>query len=499
MRRDLLIAGAGLAGLLSLSVWFFLSHGYTLYYGDDEAHLNIARSVVDSRTPGPDQLGTVWLPVPHVLMLPFVGRDTLWHSGLAGAIPAAICMGVAGLFLFASVRFFTSSRPAAWSALALFTLNPNILYLASIPMTEAVMFAGVCGLLFSTVWFGRTGSLWALISAAFFSNWASLTRYEGWFLVPFVTAYIIFAARRYRWWFGVVFAVLASTGPAAWLAHNWWYTGNALDFYNGPYSAQAIQGGRDYPGKNDWGKAWLYYRTAVDLAAGRFLVWIGLAGVIASLAKRAFWPVLFCALPPAFYILSLHGSGTPIFVPTLWPSSYYNTRYGLAAMPLLAVASGALAAWGAPAIRTIAGLMVTAIVVAPWIAFPHAENWICWKESKVNSESRREWARQGADFLRSRYRPGDGVLTSFGDQIAILREAGIPMREALDTANQPQWMGAVQAPRSLLRENWAVSLDGDDVSKAMQRASAAGLRYVPAAVIEVPGAPKLRIYRRLQP
>ena len=46
--------------------------GYTLYYGDAEAHLNLARRVVDSRTPGLSQIGPVWLPLPHLLMLPLV-------------------------------------------------------------------------------------------------------------------------------------------------------------------------------------------------------------------------------------------------------------------------------------------------------------------------------------------------------------------------------------------------------------------------------------------
>ena len=31
---------------------WFLSRGYVLYYGDAQAHLNIARRVFDSRTPG---------------------------------------------------------------------------------------------------------------------------------------------------------------------------------------------------------------------------------------------------------------------------------------------------------------------------------------------------------------------------------------------------------------------------------------------------------------
>ena len=81
-----------------------LARGYTLYYGDAEAHLNIARRILDSRTPGPEQIGTVWLPLPHLLMLPFVMRDAWWRSGMAGVIPSAICFVLAGTFLFAAAR-----------------------------------------------------------------------------------------------------------------------------------------------------------------------------------------------------------------------------------------------------------------------------------------------------------------------------------------------------------------------------------------------------------
>ena len=39
-----LALGAGTA-------WFCRKQGYLLYYGDAQAHLNIARRIVDSRTP----------------------------------------------------------------------------------------------------------------------------------------------------------------------------------------------------------------------------------------------------------------------------------------------------------------------------------------------------------------------------------------------------------------------------------------------------------------
>ena len=49
--------------------------------------------------------------------------------------------------------------------------------------------------------------------------------------------------------------------------------------------------------------------------------------------------LLLLALPGAFFVWSMHSGVVPIFMPHLWPHSYYNTRYGLAVLPLLAVAA----------------------------------------------------------------------------------------------------------------------------------------------------------------
>src|SRR5690348_10727302 len=106
-RSDLAVLGGVtllLAAIGSIAAWWCWSHGYTLYFGDAEAHLNIARRVLDSRTPGPDQIGTVWLPLPHFLLIPFVMRDRWWSNGLAGVFPSFACFVIAGIFLFAAAR-----------------------------------------------------------------------------------------------------------------------------------------------------------------------------------------------------------------------------------------------------------------------------------------------------------------------------------------------------------------------------------------------------------
>src|SRR5258707_14010088 len=80
---------AQLAAAVSIaSFFYYLQHGDLLLYGDAVAHINIARRVFDSRTPGLLQLGTVWLPLPHLLMLPFLLSRWLWQTGIGGSMPS---------------------------------------------------------------------------------------------------------------------------------------------------------------------------------------------------------------------------------------------------------------------------------------------------------------------------------------------------------------------------------------------------------------------------
>jgi hypothetical protein len=497
-----------LAAISAAAVWWCSSRGYTLYYGDAEAHLNIARRILDSRTPGPEQFGTVWLPLPHLLMIPFVTRDSWWHSGLAGVIPSAASFVIAGAFLFAAARRLYLSTAAGVAAALLFALNPNMLYLQSIPMTEALFAAALAVLLWATIWFRSTQSMWAVLVAAGASNAASLTRYEGWFLIPFIALYFLITAHRKS--YALVFAVLAALGPLAWLAHNQYYYSNALEFYSGEGSAKAIyagelaQGGARYPGDHNWRLAIEYYFTAIRLTQGWALLLLSILGGAMALAKKIWWPLLLLALPPAFYVWSIHSSGTPLFVPTLWPSqpvhnlfSWYNTRYAVAALPLAALAAAGMVALLPPKLQaTGTAVVVLAVAVSSIYSAALAGSPLCWKESSVNSVARRAWTEQAAAYLASQYQPGDGIIYSFGDLTGVLREAGIPLREGLHQGNRPSWDAAVLRPDLFFHEQWALAIAGDKVAEAVVKIGARGPHYELRKQIKVEGAPVVEIYRR---
>ena len=149
---------AGIPALVSLfSFIYYFRHSDLLLYGDAVAHINIARRVFDSQTPGLLQLGTVWLPLPHLLMIPFIWSNAMWQNGTGGSIPSMITyvFGVVGIFRLAHGMLEAGfskeagkeagTNPAvavgAWAAAFAYGANPNLVYMQATAMTESVYLA----------------------------------------------------------------------------------------------------------------------------------------------------------------------------------------------------------------------------------------------------------------------------------------------------------------------------------------------------------------------
>ena len=128
-------------------VWSW-RHGAMLNYGDAVAHLHIARRVFDSRTPRFSQLGSVWLPLPHILLIPFVQNYEWWATGLAGVIPSSLAYIASCSGIYRLARRWLNPA-AATLALVFFALNPNLLYLETTAMTEPLF---LCETIWIVVW-----------------------------------------------------------------------------------------------------------------------------------------------------------------------------------------------------------------------------------------------------------------------------------------------------------------------------------------------------------
>ena len=214
--------------------------------------------------------------------------------------------------------------------------------------------------------------------------------------------------------------------------------------------------------------------------------------MIVALIRGAAWPVFLLALPPLFYIWSIHSSGTPIYVPTLFPNSFYNIRYGLALVPLIALGTAA----AAHRMPHVAAFVLIVLALSPFLIHP-AERPITWQEANANSGARRQWISEAADFLRTAAGPNQTYFTGFGDLTAIYRTLGIPLRDTLTGDNEVAWYEAVSRPDLFLHTDWAVVMGGDDAQTVIDKARLRGPRYELSRRITVKGAPAIEIYRRI--
>ena len=136
-----------MAASFAAIIWSW-NHAAMLNYGDAVAHLHIARRVFDSRTARFSELGSVWLPLPHILLIPFVQNYAWWANGLAGVIPSASAYFASCAGIYRLARHWLNPAPSALT-LVFFALNPNLLYLQTTAMTEPLF---LCEVIWIVVW-----------------------------------------------------------------------------------------------------------------------------------------------------------------------------------------------------------------------------------------------------------------------------------------------------------------------------------------------------------
>jgi hypothetical protein len=188
---------ARLSALLGLyAVYFYATSGLALSHYDAKAHLVVARRIIDSITPGWEQIGAVWLPLPHLLNMLPVQIDHLYRTGGFAIAISVLSQAVGVAAITATVLQLTASPAGAILAATLFATNPNVLYLQSTPMTEPMLFGltalQICLL---THWIMNGSIDDRRRSIGWVTVMACLTRYEAWPITG-----CAFAASTYAWW-----------------------------------------------------------------------------------------------------------------------------------------------------------------------------------------------------------------------------------------------------------------------------------------------------------
>lgn len=501
------VAAGVVLGFIALIVCH--AKNYLLLYGDAVAHLGIARRIVDSHYPGLGQLGGVWLPLPHILMLPFIGNMQMWQTGFA-AVPMSMlsfALSVAGVW-----RLGRRMMRPRWALVAttFYALNPNMLYLSTTAMTEALF---LCLLVWTVVAAVETvaalregrvrGAGIGMIAAGLLVLGQVMTRYDGWIIGAVVWCWLAWEfwrsgaeVRRRLVIPFVVFTLLCVAGPLFWFWYNHHFEGDWLDFMRGPYSAKAIERktappGQHYRGWKNPGWALLFYtRTAqVDAAAwetGFGLMVAALYGLWVQVRRstsekqnvgrpdRAEGGIALLWVPLPFYVYAVAFGSVPIFIPQLWPHAYYNARYGMEMLPALAL-YGALAAermdvWLRA--QTAGWARVSARLWQPMVMMLCAANCLAMmyriplvlKEGMVNATTRIPFERALAVTL-AEVPVSDPVMMSTSAHVGAVQTAGRTLRSMVSEDDEVAWQQALADPAH--HAAVVIAMAGDPVAKAV--------------------------------
>jgi hypothetical protein len=535
------------------SFLYFYRHGDVLLYGDAVAHINIARRVFDSKTPGLLQLGTVWLPLPHLLIMPFIISRQMWQSGTGGSIPsmAGFVLGVLGIFRLVRVALVRDGQVdatvkiGAWASALVYGANPNLIYLQATAMGESLYLAFF---VWAVVYFaefalGGARAERALTKCGLCLAGACLTRYEGWFLgVVLVVGAVVATARAPllaenarngapKSLSGSLFpcsrimlakfVLLVAAAPVFWLGYNAVVYRNPLEFANGPYSAKAIEQktATVNPAKGNLFAAGSYFLKAAELNVGE-ANWLGrlwlasalLGSLVAGFSGRGRVGLLLW-VPLPFYALSVAYGSVPIFVPPWWPFSQYNLRYGLQLLPAFAVfvpmgirflvesatRISRLTVFSSRA-NLVGMVSVLALLTASYAAIWRTDP-ICYREAAINMRGRVALDGQLAGWIKSL--PADSTLLMYlGEHVGALEQAGVPLQRVINEGNHRVWRQPAD-PEGLWERaladpmgyaDYAVGFDGDQVWKAAED------RHLKALVeIHTTGQPRVVIFQGRMP
>lgn len=330
------------AAISILSFWFFYAQGSTLGYKDTFSHLEIGRRIVVGQATGFGQLGGIWLPLQHLLMIPTVWSDALYLSGVSGSLLSMVAYVVSVWAVFRIVYNLTASLPAAWLSVAVFGLNPNLLYSQSTPMGETMMYAGILLSILGLIRWVQTDRYQYLMLASLAVFALTLTRYEGWIMAIALMGVVSYVCiyKRYPLLRGnqkgqglvLAFSFLALLGVAAWLLWNQLIFGDWLNWLHGQYSSQDQTNQIAPQQVGNLKIAMLTYWYGMVHTVTVPVIVLAVLGATALAIKQKASPiaaiVLSSLVPGAFLAYGLYSGNQPMHVMEV-DGSIYNLRFGV--------------------------------------------------------------------------------------------------------------------------------------------------------------------------
>ncbi|ACL40894.1 hypothetical protein Achl_2932 [Pseudarthrobacter chlorophenolicus A6] len=458
---------AGAAAVVGfLACLYTTSSGSNLDYSDAQSHLTIARRVFDSKAPGFEQLGTVWLPMPHLLLMPFIINLWMFSTGWGACILGILALAATASGLYRIAARLGYGRAGRLAAVLVVLANPAILYTYTTALTEPVLLmclvAGMAGLAHWATSRRRMSAGELAVFAGIPSGAAVLSRYEGWALVLTGTLFVLITELRRS---GQVrealkmasgYAMVPAAAVLWWLSYNWAIYGNPLEFMFGQYSAYAqqknITDGGLLPTKGNLGLTLWTFHWSLFETLGAVVLAAACGAVVVVFRRGLATSTLLVAVTGsayAFALVSLYLGQTAINNDHSLPSTWWNNRFALTALPLAAVLVAAFVHEATRRRRTrslVAAALLLALAAqnAWWLQDP-AGRLAILAEGRMSHESNTD-SFAAARWLKEHYDGGGILMDESARGNAVLPTMGIPLGNIYNRASGDHFAPALEEP-----------------------------------------------------
>jgi cellulose synthase/poly-beta-1,6-N-acetylglucosamine synthase-like glycosyltransferase len=508
-----------------VSFEYFFQNGQLLLYGDSYSHLLIARRIIDSTQPGLAQVGGVWLPLPHLLMLPFIWNNYLWQSGLAGSFVSMPCYVVSAIYLFLAARRLTHNSCASFVGVMLFVLNPNILYLQATPMSELVLIVTLAMAFYYFLAWAQDDRPFQLVLAAVAIFLATLARYDAWllFIILLALVPVIGRIKRHSWSQIqanlIIFALPGGLGIALWMLWCAMIFGDPLYWQHGPFSAQAqqavfIHAHALYTYHNFGQSLHDYLVASLDTIGPALLIAMALA-ILVLLQWRRFAPEALVSLaflaPFAFYVVSLYSGQAALFLPGANPPGaiygLFNARYGTQMVAPAAIFLAILAGRFSTTGRLTPGLLARIWGVVKRYTVPLLLTGIIVVQSATLAQGgiiSLQDGQYGADcvpihptivYLVEHYKGGRILQDTYSTMTELAAEVGIDFKNVVYEGSGPLWNQALRNPASVV--DWIIMNPNNGGDLVAQHINVKSLAFTSQFTLVASEPDGLSLYHRI--
>jgi cellulose synthase/poly-beta-1,6-N-acetylglucosamine synthase-like glycosyltransferase len=493
--------------------YYFLNNEILLN-PDAHSHLRISRSVFDSLTPGLAQLGSVWLPLPHILMWPFIWNNYLWHSGLAGSFVAMPCYVAAAIYLFLAAKRITRNSAASFVGTLVFIFNPNVLYLQTTPLSETVcMVTFIAACYYFLVWI-QEDTLKSLVLTSGCIFLATLARYDGWPLFVALLCFIplvgLFKHHRFPRIQGnvITFVILGGLGIGLWLIWNKLIFGDPLYFQHGIYSSQAQQmllvaNNTLFSYHNLW-QSIRFYTIDSAQSVGSLLLFLLFVALLWFIVENRFKPTTFGVLvflvPFAFYILALYNGNAVIWLPGANPPGapvyMYNVRYGAQMVAptafCIAILADKLGSIPIPYFKLVTRVLLMAVILTQCVLI-QLQGVISLQDGQYNYACSPHHTT--LDYLAEHYNGGRILTDVYAIGFDPTDAGSINFRDVVYEGSNPYWSQALRDPAHAVE--WILVDPSSKVDLVAQHINVNSPAFLSQFALVAQQTNNIRLYHRL--